>query len=475
MAAILVVDDEPSARSTLALLLRKRGHRVMAAEGVTEAVKLLADEVFDVIVTDLRMPDGTGMDVLRAVKAHGGETDVILLTAYAGWESAKEAMQLGAFDYFEKGREPDELFVRIERALEDKALRRENENLRAQIKDRYALPGIIARSPGIRRVLDLIARVAPTDATVLIQGESGTGKELIAKAIHHASRRAREAFVAVNCGALPEALLESELFGHVKGAFTGASLNKKGLLDEANQGTLFLDEIGEMTPALQVKLLRALQDGEVRPVGSNQPSVVDTRVLAATNRDLEQMIRQGSFREDLFYRLNVIAITLPPLRERREDLPVLAEHFLARFAAKQGRTLRLGPDALDRLLAYPWPGNIRELENAMERAAILSPSEMGRRGRSAAPHRGAARARAGAVAAAADEPGGDGEGSHHPDPGAVWLEPLTGCRCARDRPHDALAQAQGVRAPRSVSRAAVDLPAAGSVPRPTPPCRLPRP
>jgi DNA-binding NtrC family response regulator len=376
MATILVVDDEPSARSTLALLLRKRGHRVMAAEGVTEAVKLLGDEVFDVIVTDLRMPDGTGMDVLRAVKAHGGETDVILLTAYAGWESAKEAMQLGAFDYFEKGREPDELFVRIERALEDKALRRENENLRAQIKDRYALPGIIARSPGIRRVLDLIARVAPTDATVLIQGESGTGKELIAKAIHHASRRAREAFVAVNCGALPEALLESELFGHVKGAFTGASLNKKGLLDEANQGTLFLDEIGEMTPALQVKLLRALQDGEVRPVGSNQPSVVDTRVLAATNRDLEQMIRQGSFREDLFYRLNVIAITLPPLRERREDLPVLAEHFLARFAAKQGRTLRLGPDALDRLLAYPWPGNIRELENAMERAAILSPSEM---------------------------------------------------------------------------------------------------
>ena len=372
MAAILVVDDETSARSTLALLLRKRNHRVMEADGVTAAVKAMTDGTFDLIVTDLRMPDGSGLDVLRAVKAHGHDTDVILLTAYAGWESAKEAMQLGAFDYFEKGREPDELFVRVDRALADKALRRENENLRAQISDRYALPGIIARSPQIRRVLDLVARVAPTDATVLIQGESGTGKELIAKAVHHASPRARESFVAVNCGALPESLLESELFGHVKGAFTGASMGKKGLFEEAHRGTLFLDEIGETTPALQVKLLRALQDGEIRPVGSTQSIAVDARVLAATNRDLDQMMRQGAFREDLFYRLNVIALTLPPLRERREDIPALAEHFLLRFAARQGRTLRLGADALDRLLAYAWHGNIRELENAMERAAILS-------------------------------------------------------------------------------------------------------
>jgi DNA-binding NtrC family response regulator len=375
MPTILVVDDEASARSTLALLLRKRHHRVIEAEGLTEAVKALTDETFDLIVTDLRMPDGTGLDVLRAVTAHGHDADVILLTAYAGWESAKEAMQLGAFDYFEKGREPDELFVRIDRALADRALRRENENLRAQITDRYALPGIIARSPEIRRVLDLVTRVAPTDATVLIQGESGTGKELIAKAIHHASPRARGPFVAVNCGALPESLLESEIFGHVKGAFTGASMSKKGLFEEAHQGTLFLDEIGEMTPALQVKLLRALQDGEVRPVGSTQSVTVDARVLAATNRDLDQLMRGGNFREDLFYRLNVIALTLPPLRERREDIPVLAEHFLARFAAKQGRALRLGPDALDRLLAYAWHGNIRELENAMERAAILSRSD----------------------------------------------------------------------------------------------------
>jgi len=372
MATILVVDDEASARSILALLLRKRGHRVVEAAGVQAAIKMLTDETFDLVVTDLRMPDGSGLDVLRAVTARGQRTDVILLTAYAGWESAKEAMQLGAFDYFEKGREPDELFLRIDRALADEALRRENENLRAQIKDRYALLGIIARSPEMRRVLDLVARVAPTDATVLIQGESGTGKELIAKAIHHASPRARAAFVAVNCGALPESLLESEIFGHVKGAFTGASMNKKGLFEEAHQGTLFLDEIGEMTPALQVKLLRALQDGEVRPVGSTQSLSMDARVLAATNRELPPMMRQGRFREDLFYRLNVIAITLPPLRDRREDISVLAEHFLARFAAKQERALRLGPDALDRLLAYAWPGNIRELENAMERAAILS-------------------------------------------------------------------------------------------------------
>ena len=372
MADILVVDDEGSARTTLALLLRKRGHRLVEAAGVTDAVKALTDDAFDLIVTDLRMPDGSGLDVLRAVKAQGHDADVILLTAYAGWESAKEAMQLGAFDYFEKGREPAELFVRIDRALADRALRRENENLRAQISDRYALPGIIARSPEIRRVLDLVARVAPTDATVLIHGESGTGKELIAKAIHHASPRAREPFVAVNCGALPESLLESELFGHVKGAFTGASMAKKGLFEEAHRGTLFLDEIGEMTPALQVKLLRALQDGEVRPVGSTQSATVDARVLAATNRDLEQMMRQGGFREDLYYRLNVISLTLPPLRERREDIPALAEHFLLRFAARQERTLRLGADALDRLLAYAWHGNIRELENAMERAAILS-------------------------------------------------------------------------------------------------------
>jgi DNA-binding NtrC family response regulator len=375
VATILLVDDEPSARATMALLLRKRGHRVIEAADVGAATKALADTTFEVVVTDLRMPDGDGLDVLRGAKAHCPDADVILLTAYAGWESAKEAIRLGAFDYFEKGREPDELLHRIERAVQDKVLRRENENLRAQVRERFGLPGLIAGSAEMTQVLDLVERVAPTDATVLVRGESGTGKEIIAKALHHASKRAEGRFVAINCGALPEPLLESEIFGHVKGAFTGAGANKKGLFEEAHGGTLFLDEIGEMTPGLQVKLLRALQSGEVRPVGSTQVITVDARVVAATNRDLEPMICQGSFREDLFYRLNVIPITLPPLRERREDIPLLAEHFLARFAQRQGRVLRLSAAATERLLRYAWPGNVRELENAMERLAILARDE----------------------------------------------------------------------------------------------------
>ena len=375
MATILLVDDEPSARATMALLLKRRGHRVSEAADVSAAAKALADTAFEMVLTDLRMPDGDGLDVLRAAKAHCPEADVILLTAYAGWESAKEAIRLGAFDYFEKGREPDELLHRIERAVADKALRRENENLRAQLRERFGLPGLIAASAEMAQVLDLVGRVAPTDATVLICGESGTGKEIIAKALHHASKRADGRFVAINCGALPETLLESELFGYVKGAFTGAGANKKGLFEEAHRGTLFLDEIGEMAPGLQVKLLRALQSGEVRPVGSTQAITVDTRVVAATNRDLEPMIRQGTFREDLFYRLNVIPILLPPLRERREDIPLLTEHFLARFAQRQGRVLRLSAAAMERLLRYPWPGNVRELENAMERTAILARDE----------------------------------------------------------------------------------------------------
>jgi DNA-binding NtrC family response regulator len=376
MATILVVDDEPSARTTLALLLRKRSHHVIEADGVGSAVKVLTEEAFDVIVTDLRMPDGNGLDVLRAAKAHCPEADVILLTAYAGWESAKEAIQLGAFDYFEKGREPDELLHRIDKALREKALQRENANLRAQVRDRYGVPGLIAGSAQMAQVLDFVQRVAPTDATVLIQGESGTGKEVIAKAIHHASARARGPFVAINCGALPEALLESEIFGHVKGAFTGASANKKGLFEEAGRGTLLLDEIGEMAASLQVKLLRALQSGEIRPVGSTQAITVDVRVIAATNRDLEQLVHQGAFREDLFYRLNVIPLLLPALRERREDIPLLAEHFLARAGQRLGRPLRMSPAAMDRLLRYPWPGNVRELENAIERSAILARQEV---------------------------------------------------------------------------------------------------
>jgi DNA-binding NtrC family response regulator len=375
MAHLLVVDDEPSARTTLALLLRKRGHRVTQAETVASATKRLAEEVFDLVVTDLRMPDGDGLDVLQAARAQADAPEVILLTAYAEWKSAKEAIRLGALDYFEKGQEPDELYHRIDKALASRALRRENENLRAQLRERYGLPGLIAQSPAMHAVLDLVERVAPTGATVLIQGESGTGKEVIAKAVHHASARAARPFIAGNCGAVPETLLESELFGYVRGAFTGAAGSKLGLFEEADGGTLFLDEIAEMPVSLQVKLLRALQSGEVRRLGATQAATIDVRVLAATNGDLASRIAQGSFREDLFYRLNVIQMTLPPLRDRREDIPALAEHFLARAAVKLGRTLRLSPEALERLLRYPWPGNVRELENAIERAAILTRTE----------------------------------------------------------------------------------------------------
>jgi DNA-binding NtrC family response regulator len=374
MAHLLVVDDEPSPRSTLALLLRKQGHRVLEADGVTAATKCLAEEVFDLVVTDLRMPDGDGLDVLRAARAHTPPPEVILLTAYAEWKSAKEAIRLGALDYFEKGQEPDELYHRIDKALAARALRRENENLRAQLRQRYGLPGLIAQSPAMQMVLDLVERVAPTDATLLIQGESGTGKEVIAKAVHHASTRAGRPFVAVNCGAVPETLLESELFGYVRGAFTGAAGSKLGLFEEADGGTLFLDEIAEMPAALQVKLLRALQSGEVRRLGATQAATIDVRVIAATHGDLATLISQGSFREDLFYRLNVIQIILPPLRDRREDIPALAEHFLALSAGKLGRKLRLSAEALERILRYPWPGNVRELENAIERAAILARS-----------------------------------------------------------------------------------------------------
>jgi two-component system response regulator HydG len=372
MAEILIVDDEPAARTTLGILLRKRGHRVAQAEGAKAATKILAEMAFDLVVTDLRMPDGDGLEVLRAARGHCPEASVILLTAYAGWESAKEAMRLGAFDYFEKGKEPDELLHRVDKALEEKGLRRENENLRRQVRERYSLPGIIAHSKEMQHVLELVMRVAPTDATVLIQGESGTGKEVIAKAIHHASPQANGPFVAVNCGALPEPLLESEIFGHVKGAFTGATAHKKGLFEEAHGGTFFLDEIGDMPMSLQVKFLRVLQEGEVRRVGANQAATVDVRVLAATNRDLGQLMQQGKVREDLFYRLNVIPVALPPLRERREDILPLAEYFLGYFGEKQGRLLRLTAAAEERLLRYPWPGNVRELENAMERTTILA-------------------------------------------------------------------------------------------------------
>ena len=423
MAHLLVVDDEPAARSTLALLLRKRGHRVVEADGVTAAAKRLSEEVFDLVVTDLRMPDGDGLDVLRAVKAHAPATEVILLTAYAEWKSAKEAIRLGALDYFEKGQEPDELNHRIDKALAGRELRRENENLRAQLRERYGLPGLIARSPAMLSVLDLVGRVAPTDATVLIQGESGTGKEVIAKAIHHASARAARPFVAINCGALPETLLESELFGYMRGAFTGANVNKLGLFEEADGGTLFLDEIAEMPATLQVKLLRALQSGEIRRLGATQTATIDVRVIAATHGDLAALISQGTFREDLFYRLNVIQVALPPLRDRREDLR--AGRALPGARGGQARP-RAQPLAGDRRAPAALP-LARQRPRAGERHRARrhpGPQRHRRARRPPAPRLRRPATRPLPRIAAPDHPGRSRTHPHPPDPGTLRPQPL---------------------------------------------------
>ena len=373
MADLLIVDDEPSTRTTLGLLLRKRGHRVVEADGATAATRRLADEVFDLVITDLRMPDGDGLEVLRAARAHAPAPEVILLTAYAEWKSAKEAIRLGALDYFEKGEEPDELYHRIDKALAGRALRRENENLRAQLRERYGVPGLIAQSPAMQRVLDLVERVAPTDATLLIQGESGTGKEVIAKAVHHASARATRPFVAVNCGAVPEALLESELFGYVRGAFTGAAGSKLGLFEEADGGTLFLDEVAELSPMMQVKLLRAIEARTVKRLGSNDWRRVDVRVVTATHQDLARLCNQRLFREDLYFRLAVVRLRLPPLRERLDDLPLLVQSALDEIG---GTPLMLDERMLSALRARHWAGNVRELRNVVQRAVVLGPAAL---------------------------------------------------------------------------------------------------
>ncbi len=372
-STILVAENEDSLRLTLSMLLRRAGYAVRDAPHGQAALEVLAKEPVDLVITDLRMEPVDGLEVLRAVKASSPQTEVLVLTGFGSIESAVEAMKLGAFEYLTKPFDREEMLLTVAKALERKSLLSEVRQLRAQVQERYAFGNIIGPSPRMQKVLDLVARVAESDATVLIEGESGTGKELVARALHHASRRRAGPFVAVNCGALPEPLLESELFGHVKGSFTGATMHKKGLFEEASGGTILLDEIGETTPSMQVKLLRVLQEQEVRRVGSNTPVRIDTRVIAAANRHLGQLVKEGTFREDLFYRLNVIPITIPPLRERPEDVLPLAEHFLRRFAAKQKKAITgLSREAGHLLARYPWPGNVRELENAIERAVVLT-------------------------------------------------------------------------------------------------------
>ncbi len=369
---ILVVDDESSMRKMLEILFTGVGYHVECAEDAEAALKAMSRSPFDLILSDIRMPGLSGLDLLKRLREEDSETDVILMTAYASTESAIEALKLGAFDYITKPFQVEELVNIVRHAFEKKTLREENRNLREELARTETFGEIVGGNSKMKALYSLLERVAPTSSTILIQGESGTGKELVARTVHQRSTRARKAFVAVNCGGLPETLLESELFGHVKGAFTGAVNSKRGLFDVAQGGTLFLDEVGEMTPAMQVKLLRALQEKRIRPVGSDEEHSTDARVIAATNQDLQKLMKEKRFREDLYYRINVISLRIPSLRERREDIPLLAHHFLDKYARLLGKDVpAISVEAMKILEAYDWPGNVRQLENVLERAMAL--------------------------------------------------------------------------------------------------------
>jgi two-component system response regulator PilR (NtrC family) len=374
MGRVLVVDDEQSMREFLAICLRRAGHEVEVADSGAAAFGRLKTAPADVVITDLRMPgELDGLGLLAAIKAAKIDTEVILVTAFASTDTALSAMKNGAYDYLTKPFKVDEINAVIGRAMEKRALVAENLALRQAVTGRIRLARMLGKSRAMQKVFELIDKVHSTKTSVLITGESGTGKELVARALHSESTRASAPFVAVNCGAIPDDLMESELFGHKKGAFTGAIADKRGLFAEADGGTLFLDEIGELSLGLQVKLLRALQERRIKPVGSNDEREVDVRVVAATNRELEAEVARGAFRADLYYRLNVIEIRLPPLRQRREDLPLLIEHFVAKFARDQGKTITgLTPAALARIVDHDFPGNVRELENVIERAVALA-------------------------------------------------------------------------------------------------------
>ncbi|MBW2276098.1 MAG: sigma-54-dependent Fis family transcriptional regulator [Deltaproteobacteria bacterium] len=373
MKQILIVDDEESIRVSLSALLSRNGYHVSTATGGAEALDILAEQDIDVAFIDVRMPGMDGIDLTRKIMAREIPTTVIVMSAYGSVDNAIEAMKAGAYDYITKPFKTDEVTLVLAKAEERENLRRENAKLKAEMVERHDFEGIIARSEPMERVFKMISKVAEVRSTVLIAGESGTGKELVARAIHQASARAKGPFVAVNCGAIPENLLESELFGHKRGAFTDAHSDKPGLFEEATSGTLLLDEIGELPFGLQVKLLRTLQESTIRRLGDTKDTPIDARLVAASNRDLEAEVKAGRFREDLFYRLNVLPIKLPPLRERREDIPLLVEHFVDRHNKRLGTAITgITAEAEKMLMAYEWQGNVRELENVMERAMVLS-------------------------------------------------------------------------------------------------------
>ena len=375
MSRILVVDDEQSMREMLGIMLRKEGYEVVVADSRTQAAAVLGHEAVDMVVTDVRLPDGDGIEILRHVKAASPHTVVIVMTAFGTTETAVAARKLGAEAYILKPFDVDELRIVVRDALANRRLREENVILKREVGKLHGLDHVIGTSAVMASLFEMVRAVAPTSSTILVTGESGTGKELVARAIHGLSGRADGAFVSINCGALPDTLLESELFGHVKGAFTDAREGKKGLFEAAHGGTLLLDEVGETSAPMQVKLLRALQERRIRRLGGTDEIDVDVRVIAATNIPLEELVREKRFREDLFYRLQVIPIRTPPLRERREDIRLLAEHFLEKFAREMGKSVaQISEEAVGCLERYSWPGNVRELENAIERAVALETS-----------------------------------------------------------------------------------------------------
>lgn len=374
---ILVVDDEESHRIMLRAVLQDQGYEVTEADDGQGAVRAVEQEPFDSILLDIRMKDMDGIEALTEIRKISPQIPVLMMTAYASVKTAVEALKAGAFDYLTKPLDIEELLILIEKAMEVYHLREENIALKERLGARFDFSKIIGKSPKMREVFDSLSLVAPTDATVLILGESGTGKELVANSIHQNSARASQPFIKVSCAALPETLLESELFGHERGAFTGAVARREGRFQLAHRGTMFLDEIGEMSPTTQTKLLRVLQEKEFEPLGSNRTLKTDVRMIAASNKDLQKEVREGRFREDLYYRLNVVPITLPPLRERKEDIPALAAHFFAVHREKNRKEIKdISGKAMDLLIRYDWPGNIRELENNIERGVIMARGEI---------------------------------------------------------------------------------------------------
>ncbi len=370
---ILIIDDEKSQREILTGYLKKKGYRIFSASSGIEGIEIVKNNIVDIILSDFKMPDKTGLEVLNEVKAVNPEIGFVIITAYGTIENAVKAMRSGADDYITKPVDLDELDLLIEKIIENKNLKSENKQLKNQLKEKYKLSSVISNSPGMEEVVSLAARVADSKATVLLTGENGTGKEVLAKAIHYLSPRKDKPFVPVNIPALSENLIESELFGHEKGAFTGAERTKKGRFETADNGTIFLDEIGDIPPSTQVKLLRVLQEQHLERVGSSDSIKIDVRIIAATNRDLEKKIKDGSFREDLYYRLNIVSINIPPLRKRREDILPLIENFIDKYSKENQRSnIELSKETVDLLLKYNYPGNVRELENIIERAVVLA-------------------------------------------------------------------------------------------------------